>query len=109
MQIQRWPDMGQRERAFAALQALLNGESIQYAIDSATYNPRTDRVYFGGGRKYKVAGWSVQAFVGEIRSIFPALFTSDQAVLNAIAIEGEPKCELGCGQPPHPGYACGDR
>ena len=109
-----WNEMGTRERLFAALKSLLTGGSIEDARVDAVYNPRTDRVHFDRHERTasrttigsKVACEGSES-VAEIRNIFPMLFTSDQAVLNSVAIEGEKRCELGCGEAPHPGKPCG--
>lgn len=108
-----WNEMGTRERLFAALKSLLTGGSIEDARIDAIYNPSTDRVHFD--RHERSASRTTIGFkvwyegsesVAEIRSTFPMLFTSDQAVLNSVATAGEKRCELGCGNAPHPGKPC---
>lgn len=106
-----WNEMGTRERLFAALKSLLIGSSIADVREHAVYNTRTDRVHLIEQASYRTTpGYKVACegseSVAEIRRIFPKLFTSDQAVLNAIAVEGEERCELGCGEAPHPGRPC---
>lgn len=99
-----WDEMGTRERLFAALLSLLGGGSIADAVKDALYDPSADLIC-GMGRHHKVS-LEGSASVAEIRGIFPKLFPSDQAVLNAVAVGDEKRCELGCGDAPHPGRPC---
>ena len=106
-----WNEMGIRERLFSAYNSLMRGQSIAYAEERAGYNPNTDRVSFSQSddlsHSYKVDMEGSDS-IKHIRKLFPNLFSSDQAVLNAVAIEGEERCEFGCEKSPHPGYQCED-
>ena len=107
----QWNEMGVRERLFAAMTALKRGLVIQDAIDRVQYEPRSDTIYFGNAisndavRVDREGAYCVEY----IRALLPSLFTSDQAVLNTVAVEGELRCLLDCGHEPHPGRPCGVR